>query len=47
MVMIRVALAIDDLVDQIGIYFQIRDDYENLNSDEVTLSDPGCFCVTY
>jgi len=28
--------AIDDLVVNIGIYFQIRDDYQNLLSDEVS-----------
>jgi geranylgeranyl pyrophosphate synthase len=28
---------VDSLVSQVGIYFQIRDDFQNLNSDEVWL----------
>jgi geranylgeranyl pyrophosphate synthase len=32
----RVASAIDDMVQQVGVYFQIRDDYENLNSAEAS-----------
>lgn len=28
---------VNDLVTQVGIYFQIRDDYQNLSSDEVRL----------
>ncbi|KAK4119290.1 terpenoid synthase [Parathielavia appendiculata] len=33
---LEVSSVIDNLVDKVGIYFQIRDDYENLNSDEAS-----------
>ncbi|KAK4100847.1 terpenoid synthase [Parathielavia hyrcaniae] len=36
------ASAIDNMVSQLGIYFQIRDDYENLNSAEYTSQKGFC-----
>ncbi|KAK3306311.1 isoprenoid synthase domain-containing protein [Chaetomium strumarium] len=37
-----ISSAIDTLVTQIGIYFQIRDDYKNLSSDEYTQQKGFC-----
>ncbi|KAM7217588.1 Isoprenoid synthase domain containing protein [Rhypophila decipiens] len=36
------SIEIDSLVSQVGIYFQIRDDYQNLNSDEYTPQKGFC-----
>ncbi|KAM7196549.1 Isoprenoid synthase domain containing protein [Rhypophila sp. PSN 637] len=36
------SIEIDRLVSQVGIYFQIRDDYQNLNSEEYTSQKGFC-----